>query len=154
MVLGQQTPLVMATRYTIYALPLDHEDADRFSLDVVYVKPAHDPADEDDSGLWCVVESDHSSIRKYLCRDGKWRYGVSDYDPYFGHVDSQLWTDIRWKQHEELLDQFNHDRYMFVYQATKIAMKHISSHTVNGWTAQQVLAAERKDQQDVEPRGE
>lgn len=89
--------------HAVTALPEKHPWLNHFTLYVI-------KRDIDDD-RWYISTWFSASPTRYLCKDGFWRYGISDYEEKFGTLDQQSWTDEDHKEAQELHEKFNEDRY-------------------------------------------
>lgn len=128
--------------HAITGLPKGHPWQQYFTLWVARRKMEKDQ--------WYITDSmpGTSSYPRYLCRDGRWRHGVVDYEKKFGWLDDQLWTDEDRDQYHKLLDQFNEDR-SFTEEATALAFAAQYAPLMNfnrgRYTFQDALALPREE---------
>lgn len=106
-------PRIQTNCYVITPLPAGHPWIEQFCLYVLRV--------DIDGDRWFISDWPNSSPRRWLCKDGKWRMGIFDYDSKFSTLDDQLYTDKEWKEVEQLHEKFNNDRYYGEAEAISFA---------------------------------
>jgi hypothetical protein len=131
------------TCHAITALPEGHPWLQHFTLYVMKFR-----MDNDNS--WVIAEYFSPVPHRYLCKDGMWRYGISDYNTKFGTLDSQEYTDEDFAEAEKLRRQFNADRYYTEEEAIKQATIYAPKMRVNRSGIADALALKYESEDDDE----